>query len=45
MAETTNAAYRIVTERLVIRCWEPADAVLAKEAIDSSLDPPREQMP
>jgi RimJ/RimL family protein N-acetyltransferase len=31
-------AYRIVTPRLVIRCWEPHDAPLLKEAIDSSLD-------
>ena len=45
MAETTKSAYRIVTERLVIRCWEPADAVLAKEAIDSSLDHLRPWMP
>ena len=30
-------AYRIVTARLVIRCWDPRDAPLAKEAIDSSL--------
>ena len=28
--------YRIVTERLVIRCWSPEDAPLAKEAVDSS---------
>ena len=45
MTETTKAAYRIVTERLVIRCWEPADAVLAKEAIDSSLEHLRPWMP
>jgi len=45
MTETTNAAYRIVTERLVIRCWEPADAPLAKDAIDSSLEHLREWMP
>jgi RimJ/RimL family protein N-acetyltransferase len=31
-------AYRITTDRLVIRCWDPADAPLAKDAIDSSLD-------
>jgi RimJ/RimL family protein N-acetyltransferase len=31
-------AYRIETERLVIRCWEPADAALLKEAIDASLE-------
>lgn len=29
-------AYRIETERLVIRCWEPVDAALLKEAIDAS---------
>ena len=30
--------YRIVTARLVIRCWEPRDAPLLKEAVDSSID-------
>lgn len=30
--------YRIVTERTVMRCWDPRDAPLLKEAIDSSLD-------
>jgi RimJ/RimL family protein N-acetyltransferase len=30
--------YRIVTERLVIRCWEPRDAPLLKDAVDSSID-------
>jgi RimJ/RimL family protein N-acetyltransferase len=30
--------YRIETERLVIRCYEPRDAPLTKDAIDSSLD-------
>ena len=30
--------YRIVTDRLVLRCWEPRDAPLLKDAIDSSLD-------
>jgi RimJ/RimL family protein N-acetyltransferase len=31
--------YRIRTERLLIRCWDPrGDAPLLKEAIDSSLD-------
>jgi RimJ/RimL family protein N-acetyltransferase len=38
-------AYRIVTPRLVIRCWEPKDAPLLKEAIDSSLDHLRPWMP
>jgi RimJ/RimL family protein N-acetyltransferase len=30
--------YRIVTERLVLRCWDPRDAPLLKEAIDASID-------
>ena len=34
----SGPAYRIVTERLVVRCWEPRDAALLREAIDSSLD-------
>ena len=38
-------AYRIVTPRLVVRCWEPRDASLLKEAIDSSLDHLRPWMP
>jgi RimJ/RimL family protein N-acetyltransferase len=37
--------YRIETERLVIRCWDPRDARLLKEAIDSSLDHLRPWMP
>ena len=39
------APYRIETERLVIRCWEPRDAAVLKEAIDSSLEHLREWMP
>ncbi len=31
-------AYRIVTRRLVIRCWNPPDAPLLKASIDESLD-------
>ncbi|HLK34380.1 MAG TPA: GNAT family protein [Terriglobales bacterium] len=38
-------AYRIVTSRLVIRCWEPADAPKLKEAIDSSVDHLRPWLP
>ena len=38
-------AYRIVTPRLVVRCWEPRDAPRLKEAIDSSLDHLRPWMP
>ena len=42
---TRGPAYRIVTPRLVVRCWEPRDAPLLKEAIDSSLDHLRPWMP
>lgn len=37
--------YRIVTERLVIRCWHPEDAPLLKAAIDSSLESLQRWMP
>jgi RimJ/RimL family protein N-acetyltransferase len=37
--------YRIETEHLVVRCWEPRDAALLKEAVDSSLDHLRPWMP
>ena len=37
--------YRIVTERMVIRCWEPSDAPRFKDAIDSSLEELRPWMP
>src|SRR5581483_1032789 len=37
--------YRIETERLVIRCYEPEDAALLKNAVDSSLDHLRPWMP
>jgi RimJ/RimL family protein N-acetyltransferase len=30
--------YRIVTERLVLRCWDPHDAPLLKDAVDSSIE-------
>jgi RimJ/RimL family protein N-acetyltransferase len=38
-------AYRVVTERLVLRCWQPADAPRLKAAIDASLDHLRPWMP
>jgi RimJ/RimL family protein N-acetyltransferase len=41
----TTPPYRIVTERLVVRCWEPRDAPLLRAAIDSSLDELRPWMP
>jgi RimJ/RimL family protein N-acetyltransferase len=37
--------YAIHTDRLVLRCWEPADAAGLKDAIDSSLDHLRPWMP
>lgn len=38
-------AYRIETDRLVVRCYQPADAPLLKAAIDASLDHLRPWMP
>ena len=43
--EGSPAPYRIETERLVIRCYDPSDAPLLKEAIDSSLEHLRAFMP
>lgn len=37
--------YRLVTPRLVIRCWEPKDAALEKAAIDISIEHLRPWMP
>ena len=44
-AKPSSPAYRIQTERLVIRCWEPADAPLLKAAVDASLDHLRPWLP
>jgi RimJ/RimL family protein N-acetyltransferase len=41
----TDPPYRIHTERLVVRCWEPRDAPLLKDAVDSSVDHLRAWMP
>ncbi len=38
-------AYRVETQRLVIRCWQPQDAALGKAAIDASREHLREWMP
>ncbi len=40
-----EAAYRIETERTVLRCWEPKDAPLLSAAVESSLDHLRGWMP
>jgi len=45
MQSRGSRAFRIETDRLVIRCWRPADAELAKDAIDASLDHLRPWMP
>jgi RimJ/RimL family protein N-acetyltransferase len=37
--------YRVVTERLVLRCWEPRDAALLKVAVDASIEHLRPWMP
>jgi len=37
--------YRVETKRLVLRCWEPRDAALLKEAIDANLEHLRRWMP
>src|ERR1700758_64154 len=43
--EGPPAPYRIETERLVVRCYEPSDAPLLKAAIGSSLEHLRPWMP
>jgi RimJ/RimL family protein N-acetyltransferase len=40
-----GTAYRVVTPRLVIRCFTPADAPLVSAAIDASLDHLRPWLP
>jgi RimJ/RimL family protein N-acetyltransferase len=45
MPEIKKVAYKIVTDRTVIRCWNPVDTPLLKAAIDESLDHLREWMP
>jgi RimJ/RimL family protein N-acetyltransferase len=44
-ASSAPPPYLIRTERLTIRCWEPRDAPLLKDALDSSLDHLRPWMP
>jgi RimJ/RimL family protein N-acetyltransferase len=39
------APYRIETERLVIRCYEPRDAPLLKDAVDASVEHLQAWMP
>ncbi|MBW4660246.1 MAG: GNAT family N-acetyltransferase [Drouetiella hepatica Uher 2000/2452] len=44
-AEVLSPAYRIHTQRLVMRCWHPSDAPLLSIAIAQSLDHLRVWMP
>jgi len=44
-APAKGPAYRIHTNRMVLRCWEPADAPLLKAAIDTSIEHLRPWMP
>jgi len=44
-SQINGPAYRIVTDRLVIRCYHPIDAPLLKEAIDASVEHLRPWMP
>ncbi|MGG6268711.1 GNAT family N-acetyltransferase [Leptolyngbya sp. AN03gr2] len=43
--EKLGPAYRIETQRLVLRCWSPTDAPLLNSAVDESLDHLRPWMP
>lgn len=43
--EIPGPAYRVHTRRLLVRCWDPADAPLVKAAIDASLEHLRPWMP
>ena len=38
VAEVRTPPYRLETDRLVIRCWEPRDAPLLKDAVERSRD-------
>jgi RimJ/RimL family protein N-acetyltransferase len=44
-AARRGPAYRIETERLAVRCWQPADARRLKEAVDSSIEHLRRWLP
>jgi RimJ/RimL family protein N-acetyltransferase len=45
MYEGPAPPYRIETERLVVRCWDPADADALDEAVAESMDELRPWMP
>lgn len=37
-APVNTPPYRIETDRLILRCWQPDDAALLKDAVDASLE-------
>ena len=41
----SNPAYRIETERLVVRCYKPSDAQLLADSVTESLDHLKPWMP
>jgi RimJ/RimL family protein N-acetyltransferase len=43
--DTRGPAYRILTQRLVIRCWDPGDAPLLLEAVTANLEHLRPWLP
>lgn len=43
--DNPRPAYRVETERLVVRCWSPADAPAVQESINENLDHLRPWMP
>src|SRR4051794_9877759 len=45
VAASPTPPYRIETERLVLRCWDPADSDALDEAVAESLDELRPWMP
>lgn len=45
MQNSRPTAYRILTERTLLRCWNPEDAPLLKAAIDASVEHLRPWMP
>ena len=45
MGVASTPPYRIETDRLVIRCYDPRDAPLLKEAVDASIEHLRPWMP
>lgn len=40
-----HAPYRIETDRLLLRCWDPAEAALLADAVQSSVEALQEWMP